>query len=216
MPLRQVTGCPLAVMDRAPWFAATMMALIGVKDMEGGRVARIKRLSKSLTYRRLSSFVGKSITITDYQSLGETLITSLGLPSGCELIGPAQKNFIGAASKYGIIDATFTGPSDLLSGEDVQRGVPLLRQLGFLPDTPAEAPLEDEVMACLDEVANQVAANKTFVRLFLETPRLDLEHAIDAIRRDELPPRYLPRVFKVEDACATNSDHVWMWKHFYL
>jgi hypothetical protein len=31
-----------------------------------------------------------------------------------------------------------------------------------------------------------------------------------------IPNGYLPRSFRVEDACVTNASSVWLWKHFYL
>jgi hypothetical protein len=32
----------------------------------------------------------------------------------------------------------------------------------------------------------------------------------------QVPEGYLPRLFKVVDACVTNASGVWLWKHFYL
>jgi hypothetical protein len=63
-------------------------------------------------------------------------------------------------------------------------------------------------------LAEEVATGRVFVNLFLEGGRPASTPA--ELVQLRIPEGYLPRSFRVVDACVTNAASVWLWKHFYL
>lgn len=134
------------------------------------------------------------------------------LLSGCRLAEPEPRCREGAVAKYGILDLRFTAPADMLAG-DVLTGVPLLRELGFLPG--GEAGPQTRVCdnpTCLEMLNEDLDEGQTWLLLFLEGGRPDRDGRAPLL----VPEGYLPRPFKVIDASVTNASGVWLRKHFYL
>src|SRR5262249_36614910 len=106
----------------------------------------------------------------------------------------------------------------LLEG-DARAGVPLLRELGFLPGGEvgvAGRVCDDPV--CLEMLQEELEEGRVWLRLFLEGGRPGegaREEGPDGITY-QIPEGYLPRAFRVIDACLPNAPMVWLWKHFYL
>jgi hypothetical protein len=125
----------------------------------------------------------------------------------------------GAVAKHGILDLRFTAPADMLAG-DVLTGVPLLRELGFLPG--GEAGPQTRVCddpTCLEMLKEDLDEGRAWLLLFLEGGRRGDDARTDGADGHvsfRVPGGYLPRPFRVVDACVTNASGVWLWKHFYM
>lgn len=146
---------------------------------------------------------------------------SLGseLPEGCQLIGPSPQSREGTVAKYGLLDLRFSAPAELLVG-DVRTGVPLLRELGFLPGGeagPQHRVCDDPI--CLEMLQDDIEEGRAWLKLFLEGGKPGDEARIEeplghvSLRT---PSAYCPRSFRVLDACVSNAASVWVWKPFYL
>jgi hypothetical protein len=175
----------------------------------------MRRVARSLQYRPLEHLVGRTVLVRDLDAVEEAVRASLGpeFPAACRLDGPELVYRHGAVAKYGILDLRFSAPDGLLV--DAASGVPLLRELGFLPTAGAEQPLpvcDDPV--CLEMLAEEIAVGRVFLNLFLEGGRPASTPA--ELVQLRIPEGYLPRSFRVVDACVTNAASVWLWKRFYL
>jgi hypothetical protein len=174
----------------------------------------VRRVARGLRYRPLGQLVGRTVLVRDLDAIEEAVRVGLGdeFPVACRLDGPELVYRHGAVAKYGILDLRFSVLTDLLVG--AASGVPLLRELGFLPgESEQPLPVCDDPV-CLEMLAEEVAAGHVFVNLFLEGGRP--EAAPGGSERLRVPEGYLPRSFRVVDACVTNAASVWLWKHFYL
>jgi hypothetical protein len=61
-----------------------------------------------------------------------------------------------------------------------------------------------------------LAEGRTWLLLFLEGGRPDRGRGAESDAPLRVPAGYLPRPFRVADACVTNAPCVWLWKHFYF
>lgn len=175
----------------------------------------VRRIARGLRYRPLEQVVGRTVLVRDLDAVEEAVRVELGdeFPAACRLDGPGLIYRHGAVAKYGILDLRFSAPDDLLV--DAASGVPLLRELGFLPGAGTEQPqqvCDDPV--CLEMLAEEIAVGRVFLSLFLEGGRPGSTPA--ELVQLQIPEGYLPRSFRVVDACVTNAASVWLWKHFYL
>jgi hypothetical protein len=122
-------------------------------------------------------------------------------------------------AKYGYLDVRFIAPDEVLAGEP-GGGTSLLRELGYLPAGDAETPAgvcDDPI--CLEMLRENLDEGRTWVRLLLEGGRPGPESRFagpDGHVSYRVPKGYLPRPFRIADACVTNAAGVWLWKHFYL
>ncbi len=186
--------------------------------MDARAAGLLKRLSRELVYRPLDAAIGQQVSIVDQQGLEAALAPYVPGLSGFEYVGPEPRYFVGALMKYGIIDATFACPTELLDGPGTRRGLKLVRELGFAEpgDEPGTEPFDDDPAACLEELADGLSSDRAYLRVFLTSERPSPTEALRAMRLKDLPADFLPRTFKIDDACVTNSDYVWMLKHFYM
>jgi hypothetical protein len=182
----------------------------------------VRRVARGLRYRPLSHLLGRVVAVSDLDRIEDAIRLSLGtdLPDGCRLAGPEPRFREGAVAKYGILDLRFTAPGDILAG-DVLTGVPLLRELGYLPEEqvgPQHRDCDDPTW-CLEMLQEDLDEGQTWLRLFLEGGRPGEGAWIKGPGGHvslRVPEGYLPRAFRVTDACVTNANGVWLWKHFYL
>src|SRR5262249_61092073 len=104
------------------------------------------------------------------------------------------------------------GPARLLTGQ-VLTGVPLRRELGYLPGGeagPQGCVCDDPT--CLELLQEDLDQGRTWLRLFLEGGRPGPDGHVSL----RVPAGYLPRPFRVVDACVTNASGVWLWRPFDL
>src|SRR4051794_34273518 len=94
----------------------------------------VRTIARGLRYRPLNHLIGQTVEIRDLAAVEDAVRVTLGpdLPEGCRLVGPELHYREGAVAKYGILDLKFAAPAGLLA-TDARSGVPLLRELGFLP-----------------------------------------------------------------------------------
>jgi hypothetical protein len=181
----------------------------------------VRGVARGLRYRPLEHLIGRLIEVADLAEVEHAVRLALGpdLPEGCRLVGPELRSREGAVAKYGILDLRFSAPAELLSGE-ARTGVPLLRELGFLPGGevgPQHRVCDDPT--CLELLQDDIAAGQVYLRLFLAGGRPGEEARLagpDGQVHLRIPQGYLPRPFRVTDACVTNASAVWLWRHFYL
>ena len=72
---------------------------------------------------------------------------------------------------------------------------------------------------CLELLQDDLELNQVWLLLFMEGGKPagrtgDYGQEAQAVLR--VPEGYLPRPFSITDACITNADAVWFFKHFYL
>jgi hypothetical protein len=181
----------------------------------------LRKVARGLRYRTLPGLVGRTVAIVDLRAVEEAIFLTLGpdLPEGCRLAGPELPFREEAVAKYGILDLRFSVPAGLLDDEP-PGGLRLLRELGFLPGVQtAPWPRTDDDPTCLETLRDEIAQGNDFLLLFLEGDRPAgpaRGSAPDGTASLRVPPGYLPRPFRVADACLANASSVWIWKHFYL
>jgi hypothetical protein len=181
----------------------------------------VRDVARRLRYRPLGRLVGRIAEVRDLGQTEDAVRLALGpeLPEGCRLAGPEPGFLLGAVAKYGVLDLHFTAPADLLSG-DTSSGVTLLRELGYLPGGeagPQNRVCDDPI--CLEMLQEDLDEGRTWLLLFLEGGRPGGDARVEGADGHvsfRMPEGYLPRPFRVIDACVTNAGGVWLWKHFYL
>ncbi len=181
----------------------------------------VRSVARGLRYCPLGHLVGRVVEVTDLERIEDAVRLALGpdLPDNSCLAGPEPRFREGAVAKYGILDLRFTAPGDMLAS-DVPAGVPLLRELGYLAG--GEAGPQNRVCddpTCLEMLQQDLDEGRTWLLLFLEGGRPGDDARVagpDGQVSFRVAGGYLPRPFKVIDACVTNASGVWLWKHFYL
>jgi hypothetical protein len=66
---------------------------------------------------------------------------------------------------------------------------------------------------------DELDQGQTWLLLFLEGGRPGEGARVEGADGQvalRVPEGYLPRPFRVIDACLTNARSVWLWKHFYV
>jgi hypothetical protein len=181
----------------------------------------VRSVAKGLRYRSLQRLIGRTVEVENIDSIEEAVHLALGpdFPAESRLVGPELHFREGAIAKYGILDLRFTASAAMLTDE-VSTGVPLLRQLNYLPDGQAENTCWiDHDPTCLEMLQEDICSGQTWLRLFLEGGRPGDEARVkdsDGHVSFRVPDSYLPRPFRIVDSCVTNAAGVWLWKHFYL
>lgn len=176
----------------------------------------IRKIARELRYKTLNGAVNRDIIIHRLESIESDILASLAdaFPVDCHLVKTENEFLEGAIAKYGIIDATFLAPDNLL-GTDSPGGITLLKELGFITDANSEDSNAVEEMfgddpTCLAELAEGIDKSQMVIRIFLQDDRDEDTFYL------KIPEGYFPRKFRVEDACVANSDFVWFHKHFYM
>ena len=181
----------------------------------------VKAVARGLRYRLLDHLVNRSIEIRDLDAVEVAVRLAIGpdLPEACRLAGPVRADIEVTVAKYGILDLRFTAPDGLLSS-DARTGVPLLRELGFLPggDAGPQVRVCDDP-TCLEMLQDELDEGRAWLLLLLEGGRPGDDARIegtDGRVSFRVPEGYLPQSFKVADACVANASGVWLWRHFYM
>jgi hypothetical protein len=170
----------------------------------------VRSVGRELRYRPLEHLVGRFVEVHDLGTVEEAIRTALGedFPEGCRLVGPEMDSRQVAVARNGILDLRFSAPADLLTG--AHTGLPLLRELGFLRGRevgPQQSVCDDPI--CLEMLQEDIDEGQVYLKLFLEGGPPEQ-------RELPIPDGYLPRPFRIVDACVANARSVWLWKHFYL
>ena len=181
----------------------------------------VRSVGRGLRYRPLEHLVGRVIEIHDLDTVEEAVRTALreDFPEGCRLVGPEMDPRQVAVARNGILDLRFSAPADLLTG-DAHTGLPLLRELGFLRGRevgPQQSVCDDPI--CLEMLQEDIGEGQVYLKLFLEGSRpgeVPPQGGPPEERQLRIPNGYLPRPFRIVDACIANARSVWLWKHFYL
>jgi hypothetical protein len=178
------------------------------------------------------------VTIARIAGLESAILGALdpGLANVCKLRDSAREMAL-VLSKYGFLDLTFEASAHLLSTDDgLSRAT--LRELNFMR---AESGTEEDRF-CLESLIEGIEESRCWFRLFLfgepamdaikrifeqykgcapptsrsaptESTMFRLEKAISRLA-DSVDHR-LPMTFRVQDACLTNSNAIWLPTHCY-
>jgi hypothetical protein len=135
--------------------------------------------------------------------------------------GAFDPNNLGAAvAKYDLIDVGFAALPAALEDVETRRGIPALRELGFVKSAEGEdRDMEKIDASCLDLLAEEVNDGRVSILLYLtaETPRDPRDPAVRRrMVRLELPDHYFPRTFVIRDACVINAPTIWVCEHVWL
>jgi len=176
----------------------------------------IKKKSKKLKYRYRSKLVGMKVTINRIETIEEDICHAISeiFPEEYKLI--SDKYCVeGTIVKYDLLDLTFSTSSKLLESK-YESGIPLLEKLGFLPLRGEEK--DDRDPNFMSSLAKDIDRNKKYIKMFLR--RVDRRPIIKILEDCQkfdynLPPDYLPQQFKIENACITNSDWIWVYEYVY-
>lgn len=189
----------------------------------------LKTILRGLKYQTLDKLIGREVEICSLKSVQADIFNALGkyIPIESYLISPKEPYLEGAMAKYGIIDAEFSTPSRYLEIlPRINRNT--LEDIGFAYEKGSNENFSGEdTLFGFESLAEDVGENKAFIKLFLELDS-KAEHSKNVINnirsfkekgmrpKLKLPKDFFPNLFIVEDACLTNSDFVWINKHFYL
>lgn len=187
-------------------------------------------------YRELTDLIGQVVTISSPVNIAEGVlpIAAKFLPSVHDLeLNPG--NLLPALAKYKLLDLSFALPQPVLSATDtITRN--MLIELGFM-NAEEEGPMgfvhSENEDTCIEDLVEGTRRGKHWLKLLLDVwPLRDaLEEYITAIRPAERGPTFndqgwarllreaetmFPSEFRIRDACITNSNIVWVHKHFYM
>lgn len=184
--------------------------------------ALVRRVARNIRYKRIDSVIGATLELS---SLGDIVAESEKFAQSyyakCKFHGPEEKYYVGSIAKYGILNLTFTVKTSVVL-DDGMYGIELLQRLGFLPadeEREAECIAGSEILGsldCLKEMDEDIVKGIVFLKLFLEEEGKTKRSVQEAFRLINTPSKIcFPKTFRIIDACMTNSDFVWINKHFY-
>jgi hypothetical protein len=179
----------------------------------------IRWVARNLQYHPVTELIDQPLTLSSLDRIvndSQELIRRF-FPGGTYR-GPEEKYRVGVLAKYGLLDLTFAVPEADFPPKDVPGCTPL-RSLGFVGTRKSSANPEDpnELLIWLEQMEEEIKNDGAIVKLMLvETKHLAPERETwrKWVREPGLMP--FPKDFRVLDACLTNSDSVWINKHFYL
>lgn len=188
----------------------------------GATFGRVWRIARGLRYHSLPELPGQTLRISSVEAAPAEILSAFSakLPAGCDHPTPGPEQHALTLAKYDLLDLTFEVAGEIPAG-DAENGMRLLRSLGFIPaqefrkayaSYAALLELDAEDPTCLADLDEDLQQGRSLLRLLLRTDR----PAYEGRTRLELPAGYFPCAFIVIDACLTNAQIVWLWKHFYL
>lgn len=185
-------------------------------------ISKIKELARSLRYVDLPGPHGRVVTLSGCEQAPDEVLSALGAeaPAGATFGGPETEHRQETLRRYGLLDLCYCIPAVLPA--QAARGIPLLRGLGLLGPTSGEAERALRDMLGLDggdfvgDWLSEIKRGKTHLRVFLRERQGIAPGEFLRRRRSGLGPGFWPREFVVLDACLTNLESAWTWKHFYL
>jgi hypothetical protein len=183
----------------------------------------IKTVVRELKYLELSNVIGSKILIQSFPSVEKDVQTALQARSIHFLRGllTAEGTNYGSLKKYRLLDLSFDTVCPLPEADSIDAH--FLKNVGYLSDTEdlKDGPILPgcDDAGLLEELIDAINRKAWMVKVFLE----DREHET-AIEQHRVPgpaetfdlESYFPREFSVKDACLTNCDTVWLFKHFWL
>ena len=188
----------------------------------------LKKVAREIRYRSLPDIIAQPVEIYSLETVEIDIRQALGAkwPNECRLVSKASQ-IAKTIAKYGIMDLYFSAPESFLADE-YESGFSLLKKLGFLAESETEQISDQEFEIaftndpfCLSQLADDIAKNSTLLKLFLNQEfkvgnQILQATRLSAMKKSELPSNYFPQNFKITDACFTNADIVWFFKHFYI
>ena len=181
---------------------------------------------RRIKYRRLPALIGQKITIPALAQVEEPILKAISSAvAGAFRLNNSVDDLTQIMGKYGFLDVTFASHEQLLTPADkINRDV--IRELGYSPRP--EDPKTDWLSerGCLEMLLEDMVEQGTLLRLFLNSKWSEnsLERYAQHLKARkssgqtiaEKTIEWFPVTFTVEDACLSNSDAVWLVKHFYL
>ncbi len=167
--------------------------------------------------------MGSKILIQSLPSIEKDVQTTLQA-SSIQFLGgllTAEETNYGSLKKYRLLDLSFDTISPLPEAHSIDAR--FLKNVGYLPDAEdiKDGPIlpECDDAGLLEELIDDINKKVWLVKVFLRDD--ELETAIEQHRVSDLLETfdlesYFPREFSVTDACLTNCDTVWLFKHFWL
>jgi hypothetical protein len=173
-------------------------------------------IARRLRYRTLDHVIGREVLVKSEETAQSDVLESLNRFLPPRLLPRTElAPGLPTVAKHALLDLELELPSrdaaDLsrLSRRD-------LREMGVLTRGGAPEPAE-EADACLSMLFDEVTSGVFVLKMILDAIKDD--RATGQRLRDTekgLPKSYLPRKFRVRDACITNGPILWLGKHFYL
>lgn len=188
----------------------------GAPRDESTFIYRVLEVAHGLRYRSLEHLIGRKFTVHSEASAEQDFAEAIGEYLDSSRIGERLLPIgTGTHRAYGFLDLALPAKIELAESS-LLRGIPLLRELGFLTreeEGPFLCPHDFEVLvsdirkgeACLRLLAQDEAWRSRARTWWRKGGRTS-------------PAEYqpvFPLRFKIVDAGITNSSYVWRWKHFY-
>ena len=172
----------------------------------------LRRLAREFRYRPLPTLAGQRATVESYDGV-EAFVRSI-FPADVGDPGAwATTNGEVTIARYGLIDAELLTTATALDHASTRAGIPLLRELGFLPEDGPEACAVE-----LEMLAESLDARTCVIKVFLLTKgqpkRMGTRALMKRLSRG-LPPCDFPLKLVIEDACVTNARGAWFNAHFW-
>lgn len=186
-----------------------------------GRQWIVRQVARRLRYRTVGELIGRVVALRSFDTMLPDIQAVLdeSLPSPA-FRGPEESYRIGALAKYGLLDLCYDVPSDIATTEH-HHGLSLLKELGFVEhpgDSAWEASKADGMFGFVTDLLDEFGRNETILKVFLEErPRRSSAPPAEWERWFREPSSMpFPKTMEIVDACITNSDSVWLNKHFYV
>jgi hypothetical protein len=183
----------------------------------------IKTVLRELKYLELTNVIGSKILIHSLATVEKEVQTVLQANTilFVGLLQTDEGTNQGSLKKYRLLDLVFDATSLLPETRSIDAR--FLKNTGYLPDTEdlKDGPIMPgcDDASLLEVLIDDINKKVWVVKMFLEDD--ELKNAIEQHRVAELSKTfdvssYLSREFSVRDACLTNCETVWLFKHFYL
>ena len=209
-------------------------------EARGSRGTQVMKESlfaiRGLKYRSLEELKRKTVRISSFARIEREVLDVVGTQGLTELrMTTSRSELAGGLGKYGILDLEFEAAATLPDTDHA--GKALLQDLYFIDNEEDEKTSRQGASdpTCISLLIEHLDNRKTFLKVFLrsDTPEGATRRLIDQARRDpdferaglvektvmrliEEAEQRLPQDFEVEDACLTNSNYVWLHRHFWL
>jgi len=165
-----------------------------------------------LKYQEISGLIGRTLQVSSAETAPEEVLQQCQdlLPSSARFCSPGLEARQWSIAKRGILNLTYCiDPLEL--GSIQPGGAELAETLGLFQGLPSVLEPEGVWEAELWEDLKQ---GNAYARLLLRTWEQLTPQERERRRVEGVPKNFFIKTFRILDACLTNSDFVWINKHF--
>lgn len=186
-------------------------------------------MGHTLRYRTVPELIGRMVVIKSLEEIDEVLRKLAG-----KWAAPQQRRDLAGdlaeltLLKHGLIDAELEAARGALEHAETLVGMEALRECGFVPKRGEQWTPEErrDAVGMATILAEDMVEGSGVLKLMLTdggTSEAHIDFLLEELKavggdfsKLKLRAEVFPMELKVDDACVTNSLHVWCARYFYL